>query len=67
MPTHQIKQGVVESCIQIRFVNTFFAIAIDGLSTESMWDEKARYHEMWDEDFYQEGKPYGAADQRPLC
>ena len=46
MPTHQTKQWLLEYCIQIEFVNTFFAMTKDGLGTESMWDEKARYHEM---------------------
>ena len=67
MPTHWTKQWVVESRIQIRFVNTFFARTKHRLGTKWMWYEKATCYEMWDKDFHQEGKTYSAADQRPLC
>ena len=67
MPTHRIKQWVVESCIQIKFVNAFFAKTEDRLGTKWIWYEKATYYEMWDKDFHHKGKNYSAADQRPLC
>ena len=67
MSTHRIKQCLVESCIQTKFVNTFFAMTNNRLGTGWMWDEKATYYEMWGKDFRQEGKPYSASDQRPLC
>ena len=67
MPTRRVKQWVVESCIQIKFGNTLFASTKDRLGTGWMWDEKATYYEMWGKDFRQEGKPYSASDQRPLC
>ena len=34
MPTHRIKQWVVKSCIQIKFVNVFFAETKDRLGTK---------------------------------
>ena len=67
MPTHRIKQWVVESCIQIKFVNAFFAKTKGRHGTKWIRGKKTSYYEMWDKDFHQEGKTYSAADQRPLC
>ena len=57
MPTHQTKQWVAESCIQIKFVNALFASTKDRLGTKWIRGKKAAYYEMWDKYFRQKANP----------